>query len=376
MKHLFNTFVKDRGVKMLFGEIKQLDNVRVDSTTEGENSFYTETLDMTLRFNEEWFNLRRKMMNLEHQALMTENTVLLNEGAKDFFVKIKDFFVKLWNGIKRLWTRFVVAIQKCFLSDKEFADKFRDKLRKIDLTDETYVGYTYTISSDIPSINPDTDFIINDKYLGNGFGEINNINIHDVKLHYNDTTHDEAHYDSIRGRVLGKQRVSADDFQDELLKTFRNEEDGMDTIAINSAVVESMLNVLTSTKDEIKKCEKMQRDIDKFYDSVIIYFNSMSSLSSSNGTHSVNIKHYDNSPSSYKFKSSGSHRTVTSATREKNDDLYAAVQEIARIKSEEARRISFIYNSAFSTKLDAIKERRKDFRKVLSSLLSKKKKDY
>jgi hypothetical protein len=88
------------------------------------------------------------------------------------------------------------------------------------------------------------------------------------------------------------------------------------------------------------------------------------------GTSRVDIQGYTHSNNT--FKTGAVTKSAQTSTVEDHQRVVEALHELARIKSEQARKVSLIFNLAFSAKLDALQERRKEYRKVLNNLLSRK----
>jgi hypothetical protein len=355
---------------MLFSEPKSLNNIQVTSSSPKDTSLYSETLEMTLQFNEEWFNLRRKMMNLEHTSIVSENMELLNEGSKEFFSQIANMFSKLFSQITGLWRKFVSTMHKTFLSDKEFIEKYEGAIRRADISGLDYKGFIYTINSEVPSIKPDADFIINDHYLGNNFSNLSHLSASDIQAHYNNLSIDESRFDEIRGKVLGRDRISADLFRDKLFSTFRNDDKEPNDIELTSGVVDVMIDSLLNYERDVKKCGEMQKNISKFYEEVIHYFNGMTKVEYHIDKRNIHVSHYKSNADEYSFQRTGESKGFE-LDSEDGDALIEAIHTAAKLKSEEARKISFIYNSAFSAKLDAVKERRMEYMKVLSAIIAR-----
>lgn len=346
---------------MLFGEVQPIKRINVEdeSALPNDTSLYMETLNFTIALNEDWFNIRKKMLKLEGHAIVNEDVQLLNEGASDFFGKIKDFFVKILKQIRSLWLKFVNFISSHAGNDKEFIKRYRDTLLSKDVSDFEYTGYFFTIDADIPDPRPETDMILKDVTHSN----LSNLTMEKVESQYANIIHDPKHFDQIRGRIIGDAPMSAESYSDELFKVFRNDKNQSDTINVTSDVVQLMITALEKGQDEIKECQKVMKKLDLFYTSIIDYFNNLTKVSHEHPNTHIKVRSHEVNHNEVKFNS-GKHESIHS-----NIQSAEAIRKFASYKSEEARMLSNIYTSAFTAKLDAIKERRKQYRTVLTHIL-------
>lgn len=74
--------------------------------------------------DEQYFNLREKMMKLEHLAIVNEDMELLQEGKASFGENVKNILAKLKRMIEELYRKFIDWITKTFGSDKKFVERF------------------------------------------------------------------------------------------------------------------------------------------------------------------------------------------------------------------------------------------------------------
>ena len=71
------------------------------------------------------------------QGVNEYDVMAFSEGVlSDMFGKIKQFFMKLWEKIKAIFRKFMARIDSVLIkSDKEFVNKYKDRVMKNDLTD-------------------------------------------------------------------------------------------------------------------------------------------------------------------------------------------------------------------------------------------------
>lgn len=342
---------------MLFGESKERDCIAISDSGVSDTSFYSEAIELSLNLSEDWYNLRSKMMSCEVESFLSEDTSLLNEGSREFFSKIGAFFRRLWESIKSMWNRFIQACGRAFTSDEKFIKRYKKEIMEKNLSGFEYLGFKYTIDEYVPRYQPEFEFIKPPDVTDMSPGSIEN---------YKRSVSDNSHYDTVRGKVLGSNTpIDHDDFDSELFKVFRDGEEKEEKHGLDSSAVASLVRAL-ETNDDIKSCQRLKEDIDKFYSAVISYFENAGSR---NGDEFM-VSSFTVSDRSFKNSDEKAFSVPMSDSQK-----VQMVRELANIRADEARRISAIYNAAFGAKLDAMKERRREGRRILSQALSYRKED-
>lgn len=341
---------------MLFSEPRARDTVPVSEGSLG-NSFYSEAIEMSMALTEDWYNLRHKMMACETEAIIAEDASLLSEGGREFFSKMAEFFRRIWGSVKRMWDRFTGACSRAFSSDEKFVRKYKSLIREKNLAGMTYRGYKYTIDEFVPRYQPESEFIKAPDADGMTAATVEN---------YRSLVADESHYDTVRGKVIGMNTpIPYDDFDAELVRVFRDGEEKEEDHEMDGATANQLIQALED-KDELKKCQKLKDDIDKFYSAVVSYFENAGTVRGDEFI--VNSFTVDGTS----MTRSDDHAFKFRVSEEEKVRL---VRGLANVRAEEARRISAIYNAAFGAKLDAIKERRVEARRVLSQAVAYRKEE-
>ncbi len=67
-----------------------------------------------------------------------------SSNIKGFFGKVKEFFLKMWEKIKGLFQKFFAMFDQYVKSDKEFINKYRNVLLKVNTRNFEYKGFKYT----------------------------------------------------------------------------------------------------------------------------------------------------------------------------------------------------------------------------------------
>lgn len=174
----------------------------------------------------------------------------LVDKAKNVFEKIKEQLKKLWAKIRSFFDNVIIAFNAKIKNGKEFAKKYEDRLKKLNLTGfkpETY-SYAGLYANPVSNAYSKCTDVINKMVLGNS---------NDAEW----SARKEEYVEQIRGVIIGDgRRYSSEEFATEAVKKFRG---GLDKkeISIN------IQNVINTLKDEkaLKAAKEAKTAMDKSF---------------------------------------------------------------------------------------------------------------
>lgn len=187
-------------------------------------------------------------------------------GAFDGFIaKVKAFFKAVIEKIKSIFKKFVAIFDQYTLNDKQFVKKYGDQLIRKDLKDFEFTGYKFGDFAKVQNSVVTDGGLLKDeltKYL----------DTHKPDSNYNKKKFDNTAYEDsdkvndakeeLRGRIVGEsgKKLDETEFKDKLKELLYGDEDKetLDNISIRD-----QLSIIENTKDDIKKVEKTQKDIEK-----------------------------------------------------------------------------------------------------------------
>lgn len=292
------------------------------------------------------------------------STEALNEGFSEFFSKVKEIIGKIIKFIKSLVERFITALHKIVMSEKYLLKHEKDFM-KFDSRDEfDYDGYVFTISNAVPvctivkefeegfpqidvaSLSP-TDNIANKKYLD------------DIYSSLSSAMENEYIYDIIRGKVILKDPIYKEDYNDELFKVYRNGEDEKITMTINSSDLLEGIRFLKEYSKTTNNIKKEQARIEREYKQLENFMGKMISKTETDATDIVKLTLIN--PEDKK----------TAATYNVSKDTMGTLDMFINSKINQIIEVSSIHSIAFSAKLDAIKDEYRQTKSILYKGLSK-----
>lgn len=197
---------------------------------------------------------------------------MIYEGAniKGFFAKVKEFFVKLWNKVKGLFKKFFALIGSYTMKDKDFINKYKKDLLKVNLKDFTVKGYNFenltwspkTAAGKIEEVIKKETTVDTFTVTASNAGAINDAC---------EKADREDARDTMRGAAIGKGKMDESEFTEELFKYFRSGEDApveLENISMTTCI--SAISVTSElekgAKTAFKETEKTINDTLKALD--------------------------------------------------------------------------------------------------------------
>lgn len=330
-----------------------------------EKSFFMETVDFLREYNSE---IRNTKCNFYKAISESTSQEVLTESFSSLFESFKKLLKKFLEFIKSLFSRFILKLHQLVGSDKYIIknkDKFKDFRSDYEFDIE---GYNFTFKSDIPIINVkakfDKDFLKLDfdtaDYKSTEKANKDTIltNITDLYDKYVDNSQDDL--DSFRAECIGEQgRIDSEDFPERLFEIYRNDSSDRETITVTGSVVQSSLVSFKNYKEFEKSVKKTKDKIEKEYDQIKKSIERLVHRDTTKGPNDtiklVVDSDYNGSTSDNIY--------VTNEIRNKIDLYIKAV-------CDRVIEYSSIHSLAFSSKLDAIKDRYMQDKKILYGALN------
>lgn len=229
--------------------------------------------------NRNWAAIHEAIGVAELNCLEESGQEMLYEGGKlaGFFEKIKSFFRSIWEKIVKVFKKFIAMMDQFVKSDKEFVKKYRPILNKLNLKDFEFNGYEFTISGkptagslkNILTRNADKDDLgkVIAKVKSNT--ELSKEDMENAKsiLDKLDSDKENEIKEESRGECIGKGKLDASEFQEELFAFFRNGKDSKETL--DNIDINKQLNLIEGYKEAKKVADKDLSDTKKAIDDII-----------------------------------------------------------------------------------------------------------
>lgn len=293
-----------------------------------------------------------------------DNFVAVNEAFSDFFQKIKDIIKSFIKYIKSLFERFITTLHRIVNSEKYLLKK-EDVLKKFNSDHEfDYDGYEFTIEPNIPVCDALVEF--NSEFVKldlSKLGADNKKNKETLKDLYKNVKDeiDGEKYDKLRGKVIGQpdRAIYQSDFSSELFELFRNNMDSTSIFTVDSAKVMECFRDMKDYKETEKNVKKTKKELENQYKQIEKQIDRM--ISSERTAGGFKIKSND-------AVVSGNDVTI-------DNDSMNQLNLYVKALTNQITEMSTIHSIAFSQKLDALKDKYVQDKRILYIALSKIEKD-
>jgi hypothetical protein len=285
-------------------------------------------------FNEEFYKLSEDMMLREIFNQVRENVSFnfMNESVENFMDKFKSSIESMSLSLSNTFNQYAKEAAKKFLSEKSYIDKYRDQF--ISSPEYKVRMFQYTIYSNIP------DFTIVDEIRK----ETEEVDIKNISpLTYKSNSHNEKYtsekyVSELRGKLLGLNRsISKKDFKKICYKTFRNNSDKPKVISLTPELKLHMLQVIAGCEMELKDLQKDMNIIIKYIMSNANFiYNQAKVIQQKEDLSQLEYSNY----TSY---------------------IYAKVSALRSLLIE--------FEKALAYKMDAIKQRRKEYLTIIHKVI-------
>lgn len=353
------------GLNSLILENRNLTSI-MDTTTVNDECYLYSTIAFLREMNEDFRECDREFYRSLYEA---DSMVALNESFSDFFEKIKDIIQKFLKYIKSLVDRFITALHRIVGSEKHLL-KNEDKLKKFNSDCEfDFDGYTFTIQPNIPVCNALAEF--NSNFVNLDFSKFDSSKTNRDKKSYIKDLHDKLKndidndkYDKFRGQVIGKgdkYYIYQSEFGNELFQVFRDDSDSTSVFTVTSSVVLECLNSLKGYKSAEKDIKAKKKEMESEYKTIEKQIDRLITTNRENSVYTLDVD------STYDLKGSGKLTVDTDTMNELNSYIKSLVNQVTEM--------STIHSMAFSYKLDALKDKYNQDKRILYIALSKVQKD-
>ena len=337
-----------------------LENKDLSSIVETSDTFNESYISSVFTYLTEMYNEYREADKEFYRSLYEANSmVAINESFADFFSKIKDVLNKFLKYIKSLFDRFNTTLHRMIGSDK-YLLKNEETLNKFNTDCEfEYDGYTFTISELIPELDTHVNFegLLDIDWKSIGKNDKDNKKLIKEKLDKLKNALENDYYDDVRAGVLGlKDPIRESDYTDELLKIFRDGDNNSHIFTVTSSVVRTSYTGLKDYKNIESNVKNKKREIEDKYKKIQNRVDKMINVTLKDKRYQVSVDGY-------------------------NDDLdldNETMQQLnlyVKLVTEQVIKMTTIHSLAFSYKLDALKDKMMQDKKILYIAMSKVLKD-
>ena len=337
-----------------------LENKDLSSIVETSDTFNESYISSVFTYLTEMYNEYREADKEFYRSLYEANSmVAINESFADFFSKIKDVLNKFLKYIKSLFYRFNTTLHRMIGSDK-YLLKNEETLNKFNTDCEfEYDGYTFTISELIPELDTHVNFegLLDIDWKSIGKNDKDNKKLIKEKLDKLKNALENDYYDDVRAGVLGlKDPIRESDYTDELFKIFRDGDNNSHIFTVTSSVVRTSYTGLKDYKNIESNVKNKKREIEDKYKKIQNRVDKMINVTLKDKRYQVSVDGY-------------------------NDDLYLdneTMQQLnlyVKLVTEQVIKMTTIHSLAFSYKLDALKDKMMQDKKILYIAMNKVLKD-
>ena len=337
-----------------------LENKDLSSIVETSDTFNESYISSVFTYLTEMYNEYREADKEFYRSLYEANSmVAINESFADFFSKIKDVLNKFLKYIKSLFDRFNTTLHRMIGSDK-YLLKNEETLNKFNTDCEfEYDGYTFTISELIPELDTHVNFegLLDIDWKSIGKNDKDNKKLIKEKLDKLKNALENDYYDDVRAGVLGlKDPIRESDYTDELFKIFRDGDNNSHIFTVTSSVVRTSYTGLKDYKNIESNVKNKKKEIEDKYKKIQNRVDKMINVTLKDKRYQVSVDGY-------------------------NDDLdldNETMQQLnlyVKLVTEQVIKMTTIHSLAFSYKLDALKDKMMQDKKILYIAMSKVLKD-
>lgn len=337
-----------------------LENKDLSSIVETSDTFNESYISSVFTYLTEMYNEYREADKEFYRSLYEANSmVAINESFADFFSKIKDVLNKFLKYIKSLFDRFNTTLHRMIGSDK-YLLKNEETLNKFNTDCEfEYDGYTFTISELIPELDTHVNFegLLDIDWKSIGKNDKDNKKLIKGKLDELKNALENDYYDDVRAGVLGlKDPIRESDYTDELFKIFRDGDNNSHIFTVTSSVVRTSYTGLKDYKNIESNVKNKKREIEDKYKKIQNRVDKMINVTLKDKRYQVSVDGY-------------------------NDDLdldNETMQQLnlyVKLVTEQVIKMTTIHSLAFSYKLDALKDKMMQDKKILYIAMNKVLKD-
>ena len=338
-----------------------LENKDLSSIVETSDTFNESYISSVFTYLTEMYNEYREADKEFYRSLYEANSmVAINESFADFFGKIKDVLHKFLKYIKSLFDRFNTTLHRMIGSDK-YLLKNEETLNKFNTDCEfEYDGYTFTIDEITPKLETYSNF---DNLLEIDWSAIKKNDDKNNKKQIKQTLDelksslDSDYYDKVRAGVLGlNDPIRESDYTDELFKLYRDGDTNSHIFTVTSSVVRSSYTGLKDYKNIENNVKNKKKEIEDKYKKIQDRVDKAAKFTLKDGRYQVSIS---------------GHGDDLDLDNESMQQLNLYI----KLVTEQVIKMTTIHSLAFSYKLDALKDKMMQDKKILYIAMNKVLKD-
>ena len=337
-----------------------LENKDLSSIVETSDTFNESYISSVFTYLTEMYNEYREADKEFYRSLYEANSmVAINESFADFFGKIKDVLNKFLKYIKSLFDRFNTTLHRMIGSDK-YLLKNEETLNKFNTDCEfEYDGYTFTISELIPELDTHVNFegLLDIDWKSIGKNDKDNKKLIKGKLDELKNALENDYYDDVRAGVLGlKDPIRESDYTDELFKIFRDGDNNSHIFTVTSSVVRTSYTGLKDYKNIESNVKNKKREIEDKYKKIQNRVDKMINVTLKDKRYQVSVDGY-------------------SDDLDLDNETMQQLNLYVKLVTEQVIKMTTIHSLAFSYKLDALKDKMMQDKKILYIAMNKVLKD-
>lgn len=368
-----------------------IDDIGYMDTELNNQSFVQEGYDFILEMGRDYMDAEKTFYTNILGSYGDDN--IITESFSDFFGKIKSIIRKFIEWIKKVFKEFVLKLNSLISSEK-YIKKHHNLLNKFESRDEfDFTGYKFTNveNSSVPVANALEAFSSDNDGKGylstSNWYELNKNNLSDTDTNgRQDQTNKlnakldtrledlndgiEDFYDTFRGKVINKSKISSSDFAEELFKFFRNDESTTSNITIDSTYIADAYIRFDKYKDTIEAIKKNQKEIIKNYEELEKYLDKMIKLNTAD-VKNAKLSISDDSSNSYVSTQIKALGGVDDLKDKKVYDTstFDKMNSYLKAQSSKVHQMCSIHTQAFTAKLEAAKDQLKQDKKIIYKAL-------
>lgn len=315
------------------------------------------------------FNYRIADKEFYKAVYESQDLTAVNEAFIDFFTKIKEIIKNFLKYIKTLLDRFITVLHRMVGSEK-YLLKHEDILKKFNVEHEfDFDGYEFSIEPNIPVCNAlvefdssfvDLDFTQLSKDTSDAKQKENKDAIKGKVKKIKDKL-EADYYDEMRAKVLGRTDGSSiyeSDYNNELFEVFRSGADSTSIFTVTSGTVTDSLNNMKNYKKVEKDIKDKKKEMENQYEAISKKLDKMVSSTKKGGFYTVELD-----------------SDISSDSLKLNNDAMNQLNLYVKTLTDQISRMTTIHGTAFSYKLDAIKDQYEQDKRILYIAMSKIQKD-
>lgn len=340
-----------------------LENKNLTSTMDEinvEECLTNQTLYTLRLLHEEFREADKEFYRSVYEA---DSLVAVNESFSDFFIKIKDIIVKFLKYLKSLVDRFNNSLHK-IVSSQKYLLKHEDDLKKFNSDCEfEFDGYKFTIDPNIPVCNAVIDL---GGFVKLDFSQLANAGDNKAKktlikncadtLNNNITN---GYFDEKRAEVINKKgSIYESEFANELFQVFRDGYDSTSQFTVTSSIVTECLTGIKQYKSVENDVKSKKVEMEKQYKNLETLIDKMITSTRNKSTYTIDVAGEDGQ------------KGITL-----DNDSMNQLNLYVKGLLNQVTQLTTIHSLAFTYKLDAIKDKYNQDKRILYIAMSKVYKD-